>query len=114
MGTGARGLRTCVERILSEAMFEAPGSGIKHILITEAVAKRKEPPIYMARGQAHRFQALIAVEEEEWENARRRKDDDGKKGDSGGGGNGDEGGEGGKPVGDFREYREKSRAAGVI
>lgn len=25
MGTGARGLRTCVERILSEAMFEAPG-----------------------------------------------------------------------------------------
>ena len=25
MGTGARGLRTCVERLLSEAMFEAPG-----------------------------------------------------------------------------------------
>ncbi len=26
MGTGARGLRTCVERLLSEAMFEAPGT----------------------------------------------------------------------------------------
>ena len=25
MGTGARGLRTCIERLLSEAMFEAPG-----------------------------------------------------------------------------------------
>ena len=25
MGTGARGLRTCVERLLGEAMFEAPG-----------------------------------------------------------------------------------------
>ena len=25
MGTGARGLRTCVERLLNEAMFEAPG-----------------------------------------------------------------------------------------
>ena len=26
MGTGARGLRTCVERLLGEAMFEAPGT----------------------------------------------------------------------------------------
>jgi ATP-dependent Clp protease ATP-binding subunit ClpX len=26
MGTGARGLRTCIERLLSEAMFEAPGT----------------------------------------------------------------------------------------
>ena len=25
MGTGARGLRTCVERLLGEAMFETPG-----------------------------------------------------------------------------------------
>ena len=29
MGTGARGLRTCVERLLSEAMFEAPGSSVR-------------------------------------------------------------------------------------
>lgn len=108
MGTGARGLRTCVERILSEAMFEAPGSGIKHILITEAVAKRKEPPIYMARGQAHRFQALLAAEEEEWENTSRKKKEEQ---DDGGGGLEEEKD---KTIGDFREYREKSRATGVI
>ena len=28
MGTGARGLRTCVERLLGEAMFEAPGKSL--------------------------------------------------------------------------------------
>ena len=97
MGTGARGLRTCVERILSEAMFEAPGSGIKHILITEAVASRKEPPIYMARGQQHRFQALLAAEEEAWEVARNSKQQAQET-----------------KMSDFKEYREKSRAAGVM
>ena len=34
MGTGARGLRTCIERLLSEAMFEAPG--ITHSLVLSA------------------------------------------------------------------------------
>ena len=99
MGTGARGLRTSVERVLGEAMFEAPGSGIKHILVTEAVAQRKQAPIYLARGQQHRFQAMIAAEEEEWD-ARERKE------------RGEDRKEGG--VGSFEEYREKSRAAGVM
>jgi ATP-dependent Clp protease ATP-binding subunit ClpX len=98
MGTGARGLRTCVERLLSEAMFEAPGSSIKHILITEAVAQRKEPPIYLSRGQQHRFQAMIASEEEEWE-ARTKSSQDSKQAGT---------------VENFQEYREKSRAAGVM
>ncbi|KAI9680335.1 MAG: hypothetical protein M1829_001221 [Trizodia sp. TS-e1964] len=66
MQTGARGLRSALERLLSEAMFEAPGSSIKHILITEAVAQRKSPPLYFARGQQHLFHSKIAAEEERW------------------------------------------------
>ena len=34
MGTGARGLRTCVERLLGEAMFEAPGMSCREFLWT--------------------------------------------------------------------------------
>lgn len=119
MGTGARGLRTCVERLLGEAMFEAPGkprqhfpnrtradvgsfagSSIKHILITEAVAARKQAPIYLARGLQHRFHAMFAAEEEEWEARMRRKRGEGEAQDAG--------------MGSFEEYREKSKAAGVM
>jgi ATP-dependent Clp protease ATP-binding subunit ClpX len=97
MGTGARGLKTVLERLLGEAMFEAPGSPTKHILITEATAQRKQAPIYLARGQQGTFHSMIAQEEEEWE-ARQTKDkNDGK----------DDGG-----VSDFREFREKAMAAG--
>ena len=151
MGTGARGLRTCVERLLGEAMFEAPGefvflllgflvclfpfptssaclgvrlyhplrpfllmrvavlcvlgSSIKYILVTAAVAMRKSAPVYFARGQQHLFHNLIAAEEEEWEKGRRERE--------GGGGGGEVGG-GGEGRGTFEEYREKSKAAGVM
>ncbi|KAI3275803.1 hypothetical protein CBS147309_3539 [Penicillium roqueforti] len=67
MGTGARALRTEMETILSDAMFEAPGSSVKFVLVTEAVADRKEQPIYLARGQGGRFHALISAEESQWE-----------------------------------------------
>ena len=66
MNTGARGLRTVMERILSDAMFESPGSSIRHVLVTEAVSKRECPPAYFARGQQHVFHSIIATEEEEW------------------------------------------------
>ncbi|RPA99984.1 ClpX, ATPase regulatory subunit [Choiromyces venosus 120613-1] len=66
MNTGARGLRTVMERILSDAMFDSPGSSIRHVLVTEAVSKRECPPIYFARGQQHVFHSMIATEEEEW------------------------------------------------
>ena len=79
------------------------GSSIKHILISEAVAQRKQAPIYLARGQQHKFHSLIAVEEEEWELRMR------KVGDEDAGGRAAEGG-----MGSFEEYREKSRAAGVM
>lgn len=67
MGTGARALRTEMETLLSDAMFEAPGSSVKFVLITEAVTDRKEKPIYLARGQGGRFHSMIAAEESEWE-----------------------------------------------
>ena len=102
MGTGARGLRTVCERLLTETMFEAPGSSIKYVLMTEAVAQRKSAPIYLARGQQHRFEQIIAAEEEEWD----AKTDKDKKGDDGATADGG--------TGSFEEYREKSKAAGVM
>lgn len=66
MNTGARGLRTVMERLLSDAMFESPGSSIKYVLVTEAVSKKECPPIYFGRGQQHVFHSMIATEEEEW------------------------------------------------
>ncbi|KAK6516832.1 hypothetical protein TWF506_006718 [Arthrobotrys conoides] len=65
MDTGARALRTVLERLLSDAMFEAPGSSIKHILVNAASAKFEQPPIYFARGQQGAFQAAFAAEENE-------------------------------------------------
>ena len=67
MGTGARALRTEMEAILGDAMFEAPGSSVKYVLVTEAVAKREESCVYFGRGQGGRFHALIAQEEGDWE-----------------------------------------------
>ncbi|KAM0805296.1 P-loop containing nucleoside triphosphate hydrolase protein [Usnea florida] len=100
MGTGARGLRTVCERLLTETMFEAPGSSIKYVLITEAVARREVAPIYLARGQQHRFEQLIAAEEETWDakmnKDREMEDSTGVKGE----------------MGSFEEYRERSKAAG--
>ncbi|OJJ43233.1 hypothetical protein ASPZODRAFT_136443 [Penicilliopsis zonata CBS 506.65] len=75
MGTGARALRTEIEALLGDAMFEAPGSSVKFLLVTEDVAERKEKPLYFARGQGSRFKAIISEEESEWE----RKNQCGKK-----------------------------------
>lgn len=93
--------------------------------MTESVAQRKTPPIYLARGQQQKFQSLIAAEEEEWDarqQLNRSKASGGKAGkagkggkgggDGGGGGGGGDGGGGG--VGTFEEYRERSRVAGMV
>lgn len=74
MGTGARGLRTVMERLLGDAMFETPGSGVKYVAITEDVAKRKCSAIYFDRASRARFTGLIAREEEEWEDRQRGND----------------------------------------
>ncbi|KAF7628337.1 hypothetical protein AFLA_003697 [Aspergillus flavus NRRL3357] len=73
MGTGARALRTEMETILSDAMYETPGSSVKFVLVTESVAARKEKPIYFSRGQGGRFHAMIAAEESQWEERQRRE-----------------------------------------
>lgn len=73
MGTGARALRTEMEAILGDAMFEAPGSSVKYVLITEKVAKREEGAHYLGRGQGGRFHTMIAQEEGEWEESQKKK-----------------------------------------
>lgn len=78
MGTGARALRTEMETILSDAMFEAPGSSVKFVLVTESVAERNEKPIYLARGQGGKFHAMISAEESQWEE-KTRHDKKGKE-----------------------------------
>jgi ATP-dependent Clp protease ATP-binding subunit ClpX len=72
MGTGARALRTEMEAILGDAMFEAPGSSVKYVLVTEAVAKREECCVYLGRGQGGKFHALIAQEEGDWEEKQKK------------------------------------------
>ena len=67
MGTGARALRTELESILGDAMFETPGSSVKFVLVTAAVAQRNERAVYLARGQGSRFHSMITAEESEWE-----------------------------------------------
>lgn len=126
MGTGARGLRTICERLLTETMFEAPGklnlpatlpsmeltdsitgSSIKYVLVTQAVAQRESRPVYLPRGQHHKFHALMAAEEEAYD-AQLRKKTGAVPADAS---------EVGKPadgLNTFEEYREKSKAAGVM
>ncbi|KAF2092903.1 ATPase, AAA family protein [Rhizodiscina lignyota] len=99
MGTGARGLRTVCERILGDAMFETPGTNIKHILITGDVAKKKAPPMYFPRGSQAQFYDVVEQEERAW-TAEHPPDGSDGHGDS--------------EVGSFEEYREKARVAGVV
>ncbi|KAL3461127.1 P-loop containing nucleoside triphosphate hydrolase protein [Aspergillus heterothallicus] len=80
MGTGARALRTEMETILSDAMFETPGSSVKFVLVTESVAGRTAKPVYLGRGQGGRFHSMIAAEEDQWEERMRQKKPTDKKG----------------------------------
>ncbi|KAI7072295.1 hypothetical protein KC327_g6847, partial [Hortaea werneckii] len=120
MGTGARGLRTVLERLLADAMFETPGSGVKSVLVTEEVARKKRGAIFFGRGEGEGFRDLWAREEERWEveeeERRRRRERE------------EDGGDGGEEEGEmekrarnnsrggaartFEEYREKASAAG--
>ncbi|KAJ5623915.1 hypothetical protein N7510_000224 [Penicillium lagena] len=104
MGTGARALRTEMETILSDAMFETPGSSIKFVLVTQAVAERQEKPIYLARGQGGRFHAMISAEESQWEEKTRRD----KKGQEKKKGKGQNGGDASQNASSFQEYRKRA------
>lgn len=70
MGTGARGLRSVLERVLADAMFETPGSAIKYVAVTEAVARGEESALYFGRDDKNAFVNLVAREEDEWEAGR--------------------------------------------
>lgn len=107
MGTGARGLRTVMESLLADSMFETPGSGVRYVLVTEDVALRKAPAGYFQRGQQGRFHSVIAAEEEQWE-ARERERGGGESAFERRARVNREGG----AARTFEEYREKVGAAG--
>ncbi|OQN99554.1 hypothetical protein B0A48_14696 [Cryoendolithus antarcticus] len=106
MGTGARALRTVMERLLAEPMFEAPGSGIRYVVITEAVALKKAGAIYFGRGQQSEMGRVVAEEEEEWE--RRQAEERGESEWEGRARHNSEGG----AARTFEEYRVKASAGG--
>lgn len=94
MGTGARGLRTVCERILGDAMFETPGSQVKHVLVTKAVAAKEAAPVYFYRGQQAGFYAECEAEERRWRNEQRQRQEEKDRARE------DE-------FGSFEDYREK-------
>jgi ATP-dependent Clp protease ATP-binding subunit ClpX len=106
MGTGARGLKTVLERLLGDAMFECPGSGTKFVLVTENVAKRKQPPVYLGRGDGHTFHSIFGDEEKEW-NAKQAEKRGEKPPGEGDPGENEDG------IHDFREYRQSLAASGL-
>ncbi|KAK5739895.1 ATP-binding protein [Elasticomyces elasticus] len=107
MGTGARGLKTVLERLLGDAMFETPGSGVKYVLVTEDVAERRRGVWYFGRKEGGEFREIWGREEEAWEEMRRV----GEEGEweararvnSVGG-----------AARTFEEYREKAAAGGFV
>ncbi|RDW70731.1 putative ATP-dependent Clp protease [Aspergillus mulundensis] len=103
MGTGARALRTEMETILSDAMFETPGSSVKFVLVTESVAERNEKPVYLGRGQGGRFHSMIAAEEDQWGERMRQKKLKDKRAKSQATRFGE-----GPSISSFREYRSKA------
>ncbi|KAF2154617.1 hypothetical protein K461DRAFT_221998 [Myriangium duriaei CBS 260.36] len=73
-GTGARALRSVLDRLLSDAMYDTPGSPTRFVGVTEEVAERKRGAWYFKREERGRFTGLIAQEEEEWEERLRREE----------------------------------------
>jgi len=62
-GGGARALRGIMENLLLDAMYEVPGSNIKHVLINEAIAQGKQPALYWSRGEGAAYWTAWAEEE---------------------------------------------------
>lgn len=62
-GGGARGLRGLMESILLDPMYEVPGSEIRHVLITRAVAEGKTPPLTWPQSEGAAAWNTFAEEE---------------------------------------------------
>lgn len=109
MSTGARGLRTVMERLLGDSMFEAPGSSIKYIAVTEDVARRKSAAVYFSRDAKAGFHGLLAKDEEEWEE--KTRGEDGGREETSWERRARLNSEGGAAT-TFEEYRQRAHAAG--
>nr|POF06857.1 atp-dependent clpx-like chaperone, mitochondrial [Quercus suber] len=109
MGTGARGLRTVMERLLADAMYETPGSGVKYVLITESVAEREQAALYFFRGEGSRFQDVATQDEESWIDRQQRAEQDDHSFTARARNNSQ-----GGAARTFEEYREKATAAGFV
>ncbi|KFX96469.1 hypothetical protein V490_03333 [Pseudogymnoascus sp. VKM F-3557] len=66
LGTGARGLRTAVEMLLGEAMYEVPGSSVRYVLVDARAARREGRVGYWSRGKGIEFVNAWELEEKEW------------------------------------------------
>ncbi|KAI5300912.1 hypothetical protein KEM55_004017 [Ascosphaera atra] len=64
--TGARSLRTVMENLLANAMFEVPGSSVRYVVVTGASVKGEEGILYFSRGAKARVESLIEAEEAQW------------------------------------------------
>ncbi|KFY07916.1 hypothetical protein V492_06694 [Pseudogymnoascus sp. VKM F-4246] len=73
LGTGARGLRTAVEMLLGEAMYEVPGSSVRYVLVDERAAKREGRVGYWSRGKGGEFVRAWEQEEKEWADKEKRE-----------------------------------------
>ncbi|KAF1961152.1 P-loop containing nucleoside triphosphate hydrolase protein [Byssothecium circinans] len=92
MGTGARGLKAVMERLLLSSKFETPGSTVKHILVTQEAAQLKRAPLLFHAGQSQAFENTYAQAEDEWQEQLRAKE------------------EADSSVGSFEEYPKASAA----
>jgi len=72
MGTGARGLRTVMEGVLMESMFEGPGSGIRYVFVGAKAAKREAAVGSWGREGRAEWHGCWEREEEEWARKRGR------------------------------------------
>lgn len=100
MGTGARGLRTVMEGVLMESMFECPGSGVRFVWVGERAVKREEGCKWWGREGRGEWHRMWEEEEEEWERRRGRGKKEAVREEE-------------KSGGTFVEYREAQRMSGA-
>jgi len=63
-GGGARALRSVMETLLLDPMYECPGSSVRYVLIDESVARGENRAHYWSRSEGSAFYSMLAAEEE--------------------------------------------------
>jgi len=96
LGTGARGVRTAVEMLLGEAMYEVPGSSVRYVLVDGRAARREGRVGYWSRGRGGEFRRVWDAEEKEWAEEQERKRGGRREGET---------------DGNFEEFRERAGSA---